>query len=83
MITGLKASVPLVVRASPEVTINGTWLYQQFVSCLEDLYKCGFSVRGIVVDNHSTNVSAFKRDEGVFNSKEEHCKLDLARSDVF
>ena len=60
MITGLKASVPLVVRASPEVTINGTWLYQQFVSCLEDLYKCGFSVRGIVVDNHSTNVSAFK-----------------------
>ena len=60
MINGLNNTVPTVVRASPEVSINGEWLSDQLMQCINDLIQSGFSIRAIVTDNHSTNVSAFK-----------------------
>ena len=60
MITGLKQTVPTVIKACPETTIEGEWLANEISSCLEDLANAGFKVRATVSDNHSSNVRAFK-----------------------
>ena len=58
MIQGLKESVPIVVKASLEVTLTGQWLADEVSDCITSLGQVGFKVRGIVADNHCTNVSA-------------------------
>ena len=60
MIVGMKESVPYVIKSIPEIKINGGWLKEQILDCLNTLKSCGFNVRGIVCDNHSSNVSAYK-----------------------
>ena len=61
MIDGMKESVPYVIKSIPEIKINGGWLKEQILDCLNTLKSCGFNVRGIVCDNHSSNVSVYKR----------------------
>ena len=39
---------------------NADWLKEEFIDCLGILSQPGFSVRAIVCDNHSSNVSSFK-----------------------
>ena len=59
MINGLKNALPFVVKAIPELTITGKWIAKHLEEVLESLHKCGFHVRAVICDNHSTNVSAF------------------------
>ena len=47
------------MKASPEVTLTDQWLAEKVSDCITSLRQVGFKVRGIVADNHSTNVSAF------------------------
>ena len=68
MIQGLKESVPIVVKASPEVTLTGQWLADEVSDCITSLGQVGFKVRGIVADNHSTNVYAFNILQTRFSS---------------
>ena len=51
MIQGLKECVPIVVKASPEVTLTSQWLADKVSDCITSLGQVGFKVRGIVVDN--------------------------------
>ena len=60
MIVGLKQPVPHVIQAIPEVTITGEWLAEKISASLHSLAQTGFTVRGIVTDNHNSNVNAFK-----------------------
>ena len=60
MIVGLKENVPYVIKASPEVTITGSWIKDEVSKAISLLGKAGFRVRGVVSDNHSTNVNAYK-----------------------
>ena len=60
MIVGLKQSVPHVIQAIPEVTITGEWLAEKISASLHSLAQTGFTVRGIVTDNHNSNANAFK-----------------------
>ena len=39
--------------------INGEWLKDQLMNSLETLQSNKFNARGIVCDNHASNVSAF------------------------
>ena len=68
MIVGLKKIVPYVVKACPEVKINGQWLFQEIPQIFETLAEAGFNVRGLVCDNHSANVRAFKLLSEKFSS---------------
>ena len=60
MIVGLKQSVPHVIQAIPEVTITGEWLAEKISASLHSLAHTGFTVCGIITDNHNSNVNAFK-----------------------
>ena len=60
VINGLRDTVPIIVHACPEVSIKGKWLASEFMKCITDLSNVGFKARGIVTDNHSANVRAFK-----------------------
>ena len=60
MINSIKgSSIPFVVKACPELTLTGKWIAGQIDELLTSLHKCGFCVRAVISDNHSTNVSAF------------------------
>ena len=59
MVVGVKTNTPYVIKASPEVSINGTWLADEMDGCISLLAENGFRVRAIVTDNHSSNVNAF------------------------
>ena len=61
MIVGLKSNVPYVVKACPEREITGEWLKDELLSCLNVLHENGFNVRGVVSDDHATNVCAYKQ----------------------
>ena len=59
MVVGLKQSVPYVIQAIPEISVNGSWLLQQMERNVKVLAEAGFSVRAILSDNHSSNVNAY------------------------
>ena len=66
MVVRLKQSTPFVVQvipqasqANPKVAFNGQWLAEKIADNIDSLTEIGLSVRDIVTDNHSTNVSAF------------------------
>ena len=61
MIVSLKKKFNFVIRAIPEVKIEGKWLADHVDECIMCLQENGFHVRGVVSDNHSTNVSAFSQ----------------------
>lgn len=61
MIQGLKSSLPFVIKVIPEVHLKGDWLCDELSKSISMLCQVGFSVRAIVTDNHSTNVSAFSQ----------------------
>ena len=63
MVVGVKTNTPYVIKASPEVTINGSWLANEVDSCITLSAESGFHVRAVVTDNHSSNVSAFKESK--------------------
>ena len=42
------------------IFFSGAWLSKEMTSCVNDLIKCGFRIRGLVTDNHAANVGAFK-----------------------
>ena len=69
MVVGLKQSTPFVVQAIPEVTFNGQWLCDKIASNIENLGNAGFCVRGLVADNHSSNVNAFTSLKDLFYSE--------------
>ena len=58
MITGLKNTVSLVIKASPEVTVNSEWLSQEILKFFQ-VINTGFFIRTVIADNHSANVNAF------------------------
>ena len=68
MIQGLKQSIPIVIKACPEVTIKGEWLANEVDDCIKQLSPQGFNVRAVVTDNHSCNVSAFSKLKKSYNS---------------
>ena len=68
MVVGLKQSVPFVVQAIPEVTFDGQWLCDNIARNIKNLANAGFCVRGIVPDNHSSNVNAFSSLKTRFQS---------------
>ena len=61
MIVGLKENLPFVVKACPETEINGELVSREIWDVVGNLAKAGFNVRGICMDNHSANVSAYKK----------------------
>ena len=69
MINSLKDSIPFVVKAIPELQITGKWIATELDELLSSLHKCGFAVRAVVSDDHSTNVSAFRSLHDLYGSK--------------
>ena len=71
MVVGLKQSMPFAVKAIPEVTFNGQWLFHKIASNIENLGNAGLCVRH--ADNHSSNVNSFTSLGDLFDSKSKLC----------
>ncbi|MEO2160645.1 MAG: THAP domain-containing protein, partial [bacterium] len=59
MIVGIRKSIPWVVKAIPETKIEGTWLANHIDETIGSVHQAGFKIRGIVADDHSTNVLGY------------------------
>lgn len=59
MIVSLKQSIPFVIKAVPEVSVEGVWLRNHIDESITSLQGIGFQVRAVITDNYSSNVSAF------------------------
>ena len=62
MIVDLKESIPYVIKTSPETNTDDNWLKTELLDSLENLSNCGFRVRAVLCDNHSSNSSNFSRN---------------------
>ena len=60
MIIGLQSNIPYIVKTVPEKTMVGSWLKEELLNCLKMLQDCLFKVRGVVCDDHTTNVLAYR-----------------------
>ena len=60
MTNSLKKYIPFVIKAIPEIKIEGKWLSEHLDNCITSLNSVGFNVCAIISDNHSTNILAFK-----------------------
>jgi hypothetical protein len=60
MIVGLKESVAIVVKAVPEISVNGEFIAEHLFDVISQLFLVGFNVRGVVCDDHASNVKAFR-----------------------
>ena len=58
-IIGLRKNIPIVIKAVPETTISWQLLKKEIEECVSSLNKQGFKVRGVITDDHSSNVAAF------------------------
>jgi len=83
MIVGLKSNVPYIVKTCPETEINGEWLKNELLDCLTTLQENGFNVRGIVCDNHASNVAAYKKLLLACNSNPEDLSIYLNSKKIY
>ena len=67
MVVGLEQLIPFVVQAIPEVKFNGQC--DKIASDIENPGNAGFCDRGLVADNHSSNVNGLTSPKDLFNSK--------------
>ena len=56
---GLKENVAYMVKSAPETKIDGLFLKKKIMECIKTLEECDFTVRAVVSDDHSSNVSAY------------------------
>jgi hypothetical protein len=75
MIIGLTKSVPYVLHAIPENNLQADWLTDEILKCIQCLHSKGFKVRACVSDNHSTNVSAYKKLLTVYGKGEDNLRI--------
>ena len=74
MINSFKQSIPFVIKAIPEVKIEGLWLSEQIDECNDTLLKTGFNTVAVISDNHYTNKSAFN----ILIKKYPHARKDIS-----
>ena len=51
-------SIYYTVQVIPEVKFSGEWLADEMSNYSDDLTSAEFCIRGIVTDNHASNVHA-------------------------
>ena len=67
-IVRLKKSIPFVLKAIPEIKVEGKWLSAYVEESIQALHQTGFAVRAVVIDNHAPNVSVYSDLFGKFGS---------------
>ena len=60
MVVSLEKTIPYVLRATLIVRLTFLDVYNGILNCISILNEGKFHVRGVIVDNHSTNVKAYR-----------------------
>jgi len=83
MIVGLKSNIPYVVKTCPEKEIHNEWLKEEILECLTVLQGNNFNVRGVVCDDHSSNVAAYRSLLYSYNSNPEQSYIWLNGKKIY
>ena len=60
MVVSLKKTIPYVLKAVHIVRLTFLYVYNGILNCISILNEGKFHFRGIIADNHSTNVKAYR-----------------------
>ena len=83
MTIGLKNNVPYIIKTVPETKIEGEWIQNEILHCLQVLKDLGFKVRGVVCDDHSSNVSAFKKLLATYGPSDDDLAIEYNNQKVY
>ena len=85
MLVGLKSNTPFIIKCVPEREVNGDFVMNNLKECLQCLYELDFNVRGVVCDNHASNVSAYRKLFSVYgnDSSDLHITFNSKRIYLF
>ena len=85
MLVGLKSNTPFIIKCVPEREVNGDFVMNNLKECLQCLYELDFNVRGVVCDNHASNVSAYRELLSVYgnDSSDLHITFNSKRIYLF
>ena len=63
MIVGLATNIPYVLQSIPKQNLVGDWLRDAILKCITTLQdmEVYYRVKGVASDNHSNNVSAYRK----------------------
>ena len=57
MVVGLKNNLSHVIKSVPEKELSDKWLSDELLDCIKSLQDSGLKIRGVVSDDHASNVS--------------------------
>ena len=83
MIIGLTQNIPYVFKALPETKIRGEWLMEELWNCFNILHGNRFRVRGVVCDNHSSNVSAYMKLLAHYGQNDKDLFINFKESNIY
>ena len=66
IIKELEKSIPFVLKAIPEIKVEGKWFSAHAKESIPAPHQTGFVERAVVEDNHATNVSVYSDLFGKF-----------------
>lgn len=83
MIVGLKSNIPYIIKTVPEKEIRGEWLKDEIIHSLTILQEKAFNVRGIICDNHASNVSAYKKLLNTYGNSDEDLAIEFNHQKIY
>ena len=72
-----------IIRIVPETKIEREWIQNEILHCLQVLQVLGFKVRGVVCDDHSSNVSAFKKLFAIYGPSDDDLAIEYNNQKVY
>ena len=79
----IEKQLPYIINTVPETKIEREWIRNEILHCLQVLQDLGFKVRGVVCDDHSSNVSAFKKLLAIYGPSDNDLAIEYNNQKVY
>ena len=83
MVVGLKKSISCVIKAVPIVKLSSDWLKTELYNLIHSLITNGFNVRGVVCDNHASNVGCFTKLINLYAEKSDSLFINILSQRIY
>ena len=83
MIIGSKNNVTFIIKTIPETKIEGELFQNEILYCLQVLQDLCFKVRGVVCNDHSSNVSAFKKLLATYGPSDDDLAIEYNNQKIY
>ena len=79
----IEKQLPYIIKTLPETKIEREWIQKEILHFLQVLQDLGFKVRVFVCDDHSSNVSAFKKLLAIYGPSDDDLDIEYNNQKVY